>query len=360
MKGEVFTSLFLYPIFIYFLLALSFSLSVSTVLLLLKYSSRVDLIDYPNIRSLHTTPTPRGGGLGIFLGVIVSVSLFFLSGYRSLGTAEFVGFIFSLFLIGFVGFLEDLKGFSRITRFVFQVTASLIFVTTVGTLKYVSLPFIGAIHFGILAVPLTILWIVALANIYNFMDGIDGLAAGEAVIAGSFLAIIALLEGSQTVFLLSLLIASASIGFLVFNFPPAMIFMGDVGSTTLGFLFAALAVIGSHKGPEAIPFVTILLLLGTFIFDTVVTLVRRIFKREQWYKAHKSHYYQRAVLHGYSHKQVALVEYGISALLGISSIVYIKTSQAIQTLVIVLWLSILSCFCIWISLKKPEQASNNL
>jgi Fuc2NAc and GlcNAc transferase len=144
--------------------------------------------------------------------------------------------------------------------------------------------------------------IVWLINLYNFMDGIDGIAGGNAVVVALFGGLLAMRAGDLELGVVIMLVAGASMGFLVWNWPPARIFMGDVGSGFLGYLFGVIALVSQRHGPTGAA--VWLLLLGVFVFDSTVTLARRVLRREQWYAAHRSHAYQRLVQSGRTHRQV--------------------------------------------------------
>ena len=151
----------------------------------------------------------------------------------------------------------------------------------------------------LLALPLAFVWIALVTNVYNFMDGIDGLAASQAVIAGLALLAAGAIVGNPLIGITAGLIAAASAGFLVHNLPPARLFMGDVGSTFLGFSFAALALLGNlGVGGGRLPIEFGIVILAPFLFDSIVTLARRVARGERWYAAHRSHYYQRLVVRG--------------------------------------------------------------
>jgi UDP-N-acetylmuramyl pentapeptide phosphotransferase/UDP-N-acetylglucosamine-1-phosphate transferase len=191
-------------------------------------------------------------------------------------------------------------------------------------LQAVTLPLIGVISLGILSPLATFVWLIGVTNFYNFMDGIDGLAGGEAVSVAGFLVIISLIYGNTFIFVTSLVILGSTLGFLLHNWPPAKIFMGDGGSNFLGFVFAALAIIGPQSGAASIPFVTPVILLGTFLFDATITLLKRIPKGQKWLEPHRDHYYQRLIILGYSHKQVTSLYCLVNVLLGGIALLYIR------------------------------------
>lgn len=239
------------------------------------------------------------------------------------------------------GLIDDVRTLPPLLRFIlFCIVAGLPIIGGIR-LKAFGIPFLGMIELGILEIPMTMLWILAVIIFYNFMDGIDGLAVGVGAIVAGFLAYIAWEVGNTDILILSLLLGGSCLGFVWHNFPPAKIFMGDVGSTFIGYTLAMLALIGNQsEQSEHIPLIIPVLLLGTFLFDTVVTAGRRILRREKWYLSHREHYYQRMTNLGFSHLQITLGEYGITCLLGISALLYIRANQALASSILFVWLII--------------------
>ena len=185
---------------------------------------------------------------------------------------------------------------------------------TVGFWLQVELPFVPSMPLGWLGIPLTLLWLAGLTNAYNFMDGIDGLAGSQAVVAGLAWLVLGGIVGLPIVRLLGVLLAGSSLGFLGHNWPPARIFLGDVGSAFVGFSLAVLAVIGGLAHPR-LPLAG-LLVVWPFVFDTTFTILRRLRRGENIFAAHRSHLYQRLVIAGYSHRAVTLLYAGL-ALVGV-------------------------------------------
>jgi len=272
------------------------------------------VLDVPNERSLHRVPTPRAGGLAIAI-VVLGVVLWL--GWRGdLGPRAVIGLIGGASLVAAVGWVDDLRSLPNSVRAIAQVAAGGWFLAWTGGLDTLRIgdqsASLGAV--GTVFALIAIVWSI---NLYNFMDGIDGIAGGQAVVAAGFAAVLlaGVLPGLS---LLSAAIGGASLGFLAWNWAPARIFMGDVGSGLLGFLFATLAVLSERGGGP--PLVSWVLFGGVFIFDATVTLVRRIVTGERWYAAHKSHAYQRAVQSGWSHARVSTGVIVLSAGLGLSGV----------------------------------------
>jgi Fuc2NAc and GlcNAc transferase len=274
------------------------------------------LLDIPNERSSHSRPTPRGGGLAIAVtaigGVIIAAMLRWIDWNLALALSGGAA------MIATVGWVDDHRSLSALTRFAVQFLSAGWAMYWLGGLpsliigpSSISLGFVGTI--------LGVIGIVWAINLYNFVDGIDGLAAGEAVTTGVIGGLILLGMGQSGLAMISLLIAAAAGGFLPLNWAPAKLFMGDVGSGMLGYLFAVLAIASENAG--AVPLLIWVLLLGAFVFDATVTLCRRIMHGEKWYHAHHSHAYQRMVQAGRTHAQVSATVLLINLVLALLAIV---------------------------------------
>jgi len=244
-------------------------------------------MDHPNERSLHETPTPRIGGLGIMAGVFVAAVW--------LADAALLPVLLGAFALAAVSVLDDVRGLPVRVRFLAH------FVAAVGCLLV-----LGVTSWALLAGTLAVVW---MTNLYNFMDGADGLAGGMAAIGFGALALAAWLGDAPELAVFCAAIAAAALAFLRFNFPPARVFMGDAGSIPLGFLAAALGIQGAIQ--NVWPWLFPLLVFSPFIVDASVTLARRGLRGEKIWQAHRSHYYQRVVLLGASHRQLAVTVYGL-------------------------------------------------
>ena len=258
------------------------------------------LLDVPNERSLHTTPTPRGGGLAIAAVVLVGVLGAALAGWVSWEVA--VAFVPSGAAMAALGWLDDRRSLSAGLRLFVHVLAASWVVYWFGPVRALSIG-TASLDLGWLATPLSILGVVWLVNVFNFMDGIDGLAATEAIMVGVAAALLSWHRGHLEVAWLAALIAAASAGFLPWNWMPARIFMGDAGSIFLGFMLGALTLLADGRG--ALPATAWIVLLGAFVADATLTLMRRVVRREPLAEAHRTHAYQRAVQSGWSHARVS-------------------------------------------------------
>jgi UDP-N-acetylmuramyl pentapeptide phosphotransferase/UDP-N-acetylglucosamine-1-phosphate transferase len=276
------------PIWIFLGAAL---VSAVVILFVRGFALRARLLDIPNERSAHTVPIPRLGGVGLVCGVwAVALAASTVRAHPMLWMALFS--TLPLYLLIYDDILAAFGGrLTQMPKFATQLTASVLFVLKSGfVLHTLTLPGLGQIHLGWAAVPATFLWLLYVTNIYNFMDGLDGLAGSQGFLIATTLFGIATTAGSSSLSLLTLAVAGASTGFLIFNRPPATIIMGDVGSAFLGFLLAAFGVLGEREG---VSFLTMPILLAPFLFDATYTLLRRLLRGEDIFQAHRFHLYQR-------------------------------------------------------------------
>jgi UDP-GlcNAc:undecaprenyl-phosphate GlcNAc-1-phosphate transferase len=312
---------------------------------ILRFSLGRSLLDIPNDRSSHRVPKPRLGGIAITAAFFVTILTMLAFGYDPFpGGWHAAGVLGGGALLAVMGLMDDLRGLDARLKLVLQLAAAGIVVASGIVLVELKLPLIGTLPLGQLAIPFTILWIVAIINFYNFIDGIDGLAAGVGMIAALFLVLIATMAGSPVLVLPYVVLAGSCFGFLRFNFPPARIFMGDMGSTFIGYGFAVLSIVGAARGVPA--FVTPLL-LGAVIGDAALTLIKRIIGRERIFIPHRTHYYQRLTSIGLSHKQVTLLEYLVTALLGVSAILAFRGERLFVPFFSVVWTG----FFLWALVK---------
>ncbi len=288
---------------------LALALSYGGVGCLRRWAECRQLLDFPNERSSHTHPTPRGGGLVI---VILSTTglIFAWLRYPTLSAAALTAYLVGAWLIAGVSWLDDLRSLPNRVRFAAHSLGALLALLAFGYWRVVSIPLLGSLDLGALGLLVTFVWIAGLTNAYNFMDGIDGIAGGQAVVAGLGWAALGWSDQQPLVAAVGLLLAAASLGFLGHNWPPARIFMGDVGSAFLGYTFAVLPVIAAQHNPRLA--LAGVLLVWPFVFDSVFTFLRRLRNGENVFAAHRSHLYQRLVIAGYSHRTVTLLYIGLA------------------------------------------------
>ena len=264
------------------------------------YSLRNNVIDIPNDRSSHEIPTPTGGGLSISISILLSV-LLFSGGANNVSTLT-LGLGPAALVIAVVGWLDIHREVSTLARAIIYLLASVWAVLILGGLDSVSIG-ISRIELAWMGSILAIISLSWLINLYNFMDGTDGLAGIQAISTGLFGGIFFLYSGELVAATICLAILFSSSGFLMWNWASAKIFMGDVGSCTLGFSFGVLAIYGELSG--SVPIYIWMILLSVFVSDATYTLVKRILCKETWYRAHNTHAYQRLVQMGTGHDSVA-------------------------------------------------------
>jgi len=288
----------------FILLALgAFVISVLVNKFLIVYLNRKGVLDIPNERSSHVRPMPRGGGLGIIIGTIISSAAY---AYLIDDVKIFLIILISL-IIGMVGWIDDLKkGLSAGLRIGIQFICSLVIIWVFGAIDILPLPPPLEVHLHFFGIVISVIWLIGITNIFNFLDGIDGYAGVQGFIAGLMLAILS--WGSEISFI-GIFISLSCAGFLIYNWHPAKIFMGDVGSSFLGFLFAGLPFYlkdTEMKGLRTEMFFATAIIIWFFLLDGTFTIFRRLFKKEKIWQAHRSHLYQRLVISGMSHSEVVI------------------------------------------------------
>jgi Fuc2NAc and GlcNAc transferase len=280
-------------------LLVAFVTSIVVVRLVERWARQLELIDRPNARSSHVEPRPRGGGLGIVAGVIAAVVV--LAAWRAEPSAPVFVVLAGALLVAASGPWDDVRGLGVGPRLVVQTAAAVWVVAMCGGIERLPLPAPADLSLGVVAgIALAVVWIVAVTNFFNFMDGADGLAAGQAVVTLAALAAVFWPGGASLVALAS---AAATAAFLLRNWAPARIFMGDVGSAFLGFLLAALPFAAPRGARPDVLFV-VGISLSLFLFDPVVTLVARTRRGEPIGVAHREHVYQRLIVPGRPHGRV--------------------------------------------------------
>jgi UDP-GlcNAc:undecaprenyl-phosphate/decaprenyl-phosphate GlcNAc-1-phosphate transferase len=299
------------------------------------------LVDRPNERSLHAAATPRFGGIGVMLGALPIVFLH--------GTAEVRWIAGAAVGIAGVSLIDDLKSLPVIVRLPCHLAAAALVVV-------VAWPGASAADPAAIAVAaLGCLAIAWMANLFNFMDGADGLAGSMALIGFGTYALAALRGGDASIAYASLALSASAAGFLVFNFPPARVFMGDAGSVPAGFLAGALGWLGAVRGlwPGWFP----VLVFSPFIVDATVTLARRLANGEPFLKAHRTHYYQRLVLAGWTHRRLAAAALALMGLVAASAIAALEQRAAVQGAIIFVWAVAYALLLAWIDRTRPRWQS---
>lgn len=293
------------------------TLLITTILLFSKVGKEIQ--DVPNERSLHDAPIPRIGGIGMMAGVLTAWALMLMS------LAWWV--VLPLLALITVSLLDDKRGLPVRQRLLVHVIAAVVLVFGSGMAAQ-----------NILLALLVLPCVVWMTNLYNFMDGSDGLAGGMTFFGFTMYGMAALMHGDDTMAMLNFSIAAAALGFLYYNLHPAQVFMGDAGSIPLGFLAAAMGLWGWEQGhwPGWFP----LLVFSPFVADATVTLLKRTLRGAKITEAHREHYYQRLVQIGWGHRNVALFAYVLMFAAGVSAIWGMRYSTAWPWFLFLIWGSV--------------------
>ena len=283
-------------------------------------AAKVGAVDVPkDNRRMHDHPIPRMGGLAIFFGFVLSVLIF------AELTPQLRGMLLGASIIVVLGIFDDIYALKALPKLFVQIAAALVAVCSGNVIEALSNPNIFSSdpywELGILKIPFTVLWIVAITNAVNLIDGLDGLACGVSTISSMTLLVIALVMEEPDVAILMAALSGACIGFLPYNLNPARIFMGDTGSTFLGFILAVVSIQGLFKFYTIISFAVPFLMLGLPIFDTCFAILRRVSHGQSPMAPDRGHIHHRLIDMGFTQKQAVAVLYIISAILGLSAVV---------------------------------------
>lgn len=276
-------------------------------------STRWRLVDLPNRRSAHALPTARGGGLSIVATVLLGLIATVVRFPEVSGEIVF-GILLPGLAIAVVGFIDDIRPLQPLLRLCIQMAAGAAITAALGPINGIGLPGLEPIRLGVLAWPVTIIWVVGMINAFNFMDGSDGMAALAAIVAGLFMAGLAWLTGANATMLVAGFVAASAAGFLVFNWSPARIFMGDVGSGFLGTMFAALPLFFPDRQRESL-FLPAILVLWPYIYDPFVSVFRRIWNGKNPLQPHREFLFHRLIRSGLAHGRAAVI-YAVLAVCG--------------------------------------------
>jgi len=298
-------------------------MSVFFVYLIKKFGEKNQLFDVPNDRSSHVIPTPNAGGVGFVFAFIIGAGLLL----KGQGSYELFLFLFPVIFLFFVGILDDFFSLSPAVRFFIQ-TLCAILVVYLGefSLRWLGLYTMHVAFPHWIGASLAVIFIVAMTNIYNFMDGLDGYAAGNSIITASSFYMAFSMFFLHKFALIQMILIFSLLGFLVWNFPKAKIFMGDSGSLFLGFYFASMSLFLIKQHPE-IPILLPMSWSAIFIMDASVTLFIRLVRKRRIWEAHRDHFYQKLNRSGWSHKRIIWLEYSHSILVCLASFLFFKTGE---------------------------------
>ncbi len=321
-------------IFIFLALAVAFLISFSSTPTVIALANKIKAIDVPkDARRVHKKPIPLIGGLAIFYGFIISVLCFAVIDY------EMMGILIGSVIMVTVGVVDDMRELSAKVKLVFQILAAGIVVYFGVDMEYIANPlsrWIGApyINLGLWSIPITMVWIVGVTNAVNLIDGLDGLAVGVSSIASVALLSLTLVSQNLNAAIVTAALAGAGFGFLPYNFNPAKIFMGDTGSTFLGFVLACISVQGIMKMYAVISFAVPVLILGLPIFDTLFAIIRRLLTGKPIMAPDRGHLHHRLLDMGFSQKQTVAILYTLTSLLCLTAVV-MSLKDAVRGLILV-------------------------
>lgn len=318
------------------------------------------IIDRPNQRSSHVRPLPRSGGVTIVLTFLLGMIFIITMGETTLIRAQYMwGFVISALIIAIVSLMDDIYNKSARFKLITHIIAVGIVLATGIVVDHLALPGVGYLQLGVWGYVISFFWILGLTNAVNFMDGIDGLVAGCTVIATLFFMIISFYQGSSFVYVTCYTLLAGALGFLFLNFYPAKIFLGDVGSAFIGFTLATLAIIAARYDASHTSFLVMPLLLFNIIYDTVFTLIRRALKRENLLEPHRDHLYQLLVRTGYTHREVALINYCMAFLQGLGAMWMVSIPGSQRVFIFIPFLLMQSVYSYFVMRRARAYLGDN-
>ena len=324
--------------------------SVFLTPLVRKLALKFGIVDKSNPRKSHKRVITCLGGLAIYAAFVLSLvcaSFLFFRNLDSSFLRNLVGLLSGATIILFLGLIDDAHGTTAPVKVGLQIGAALVTSVIFGfKITYLILPILGRIDFGLLSIPLTLIWVVGLTNALNWVDGLDGLAAGITSIACISLLIIGWRGGELVSVVIIIALLGATLGFLKYNFYPAKVFMGDTGSNFLGFVLANVAIMGSLKSAALLSLMIPILILGVPIFDSLFSVWRRIRLNKSPITPDRDHFHYRLIKLGLTHRQAVLVIYSISGVLSLCAI-FLHRSPTLTSVAIVVFVLGLLAIAAW-------------
>jgi len=339
---------------------IAFVFSFASMPLVTRFAFKIGAVDVPkDNRRMHKKPIPLLGGLAIIFGFMVSIICF---GDLS---REMCSMLMGAAVIAVMGVIDDCKDLNAKLKFIIQIFAALI-VVLYGNIRIEVLTNINIfsdnpyiVFPDWLSIVITVLWIVFITNSVNLIDGLDGLAAGVSAIMSVSLVVIAVRLGESGIAVIGMALMGACFGFLPFNFNPAKIFMGDTGSTFLGFILATISIQGAFKSYAIISFAVPLLILGLPLFDASFAIIRRLATGQGIMTADRKHLHHRLIDSGFSQKQTVFILYAISGVLGITAVV-LAESGALRALLLLLCVLVLMLIGILMGTNGGNDLNSNM
>ena len=333
---------------------LALVISLVLVPFVAKLAIKIGAVDKPNARKVHTKLMPRMGGLAIYLSFFAV--LFFSHDL----TQEHIGLFVGGTVLILVGIIDDMKDIPAKVKLLGQIAAACIVVAAGVRVEFMTNFILGGMFpLYIFSVPFTVIWIVAIINAVNLIDGLDGLAAGTSIIAAVTMAVSGYATGQNEMASIALILIGATVGFLKYNFHPAKIFMGDTGSMFLGYNLAVLAVMGFTKSFTLLSLVTPILVLAIPILDTLFAIIRRKMNNKPIFKPDKNHLHHCLLNYGFSHRDTVLIIYAVSAVLALCGLImtYLNPAQGVGLLVVISVVIIYGAMELGVIGNKKEKES---
>jgi len=331
---------------LFLVFAIAFISSISLTPPVRKLALKFGIVEKSNPRKSHKRVITCLGGVAIYAGFIISLvcaSFIFLRDLNSFFFRSLIGLFSGASVILVLGLIDDTYGTSAPLKVGLQIVAALVTSAIFGIkITYLILPILGKVDFGVLSIPITLIWVVGLTNALNWVDGLDGLAAGMTSIACVSLLIIGWRGGELVSAVIITALLGTTLGFLKYNFPPAKVFMGDTGSNFLGFVLANVAIMGSLKSAAVLSLMIPILILGVPIFDTLFSVWRRIRLSKSPITPDRDHFHYRLIKLGLTHRQAVLVIYSISGVLSLCAIFLHRSSTLSSVAIVVFILGILA------------------
>jgi UDP-GlcNAc:undecaprenyl-phosphate/decaprenyl-phosphate GlcNAc-1-phosphate transferase len=299
-----------------FAVLLCFVFSILITPIVKKIAITIKAVDLPNKRKVHQNVMPRLGGVAIYTSFILGILIF------APDNEALLPILAGGTLIILLGMLDDLYQLKAGVKTIGQIIAALTVVLAGIQIEFISIPFGPRIEFGLWSIPITVFWIIAVTNAINLIDGLDGLAAGISSIALITISGMAIVSGNIFVAILGLLMLGSTLGFLVYNFYPAKIFLGDSGSYFLGFMISVLSIQGLFKNVAVFSIIVPVIILGVPIVDTISAIIRRKVLGRPISSPDKLHLHHCLLQLGYSHRQTVLILYAMSGLFSLAAIVF--------------------------------------
>ncbi|WP_117168448.1 glycosyltransferase family 4 protein [Paraliobacillus sediminis] len=304
----------------YIALVMCMALAIVLTPYVKKLAIRIGAVDQPNYRKIHAKVMPRLGGLAIFISFMVGFIVF------NPNSPYFWPIFIGAVLVTGTGVVDDLYELSARVKFSIQLVAAGVVVFAGAQINFINLPFGETLHFGYFSIPITIIWIVGITNAINLIDGLDGLAAGVSSIALITISGLAITLGDTFVVAVGFMLLGSTLGFLVYNFHPAKIFMGDTGALFLGYMIGVLSVLG-FKNATLFSLIVPITILGVPILDTFFAIVRRVVNKKPLASPDKLHLHHALLKLGFGHRQTVILIYAMSALFSLAALIFTKSTM---------------------------------